>query len=326
MATEPTTLQEAVVYFADPQNCYDYVVPRRWPNGVICPTCGSDRVTFQPQHNRWQCSNRHPRRQFSLKTGTVMEDSPIGLDKWLTAMWLVASNRNGVSSWELHRAVKITQKTAWFMLHRVRLAMQDEMANQKLSGIVEADETFIGGKAKNMHLDKLTRLKMEGHVRAGTDGKAIVMGLLERKGKAKVKVLPNVRAFHVRSNVVDNVEKGSTVYSDSLRSYRNLPVDGFIHDFVDHTVQYVNGQVHTNGLENFWSLFKRTIKGTYVSVEPFHLQAYADEQVFRFNNRLPMNDGDRFSYLVRKIVGKRLTYAELIGKTEQGPKPEEEPF
>jgi transposase-like protein len=326
MATEPTTLQEAVVYFADPQNCYDYVVPRRWPNGVICPTCGSDRVTFQPQHNRWQCSNRHPRRQFSLKTGTVMEDSPIGLDKWLTAMWLVASNRNGVSSWELHRAVKITQKTAWFMLHRVRLAMQDELANEKLSGIVEADETFIGGKAKNMHLDKLTRLKMEGHVRAGTDGKAIVMGLLERKGKAKVKVLPNVRAFHVRSNVVDNVEKGSTVYSDSLRSYRNLPVDGFIHDFVDHTVQYVNGQVHTNGLENFWSLFKRTIKGTYVSVEPFHLQAYADEQVFRFNNRLPMSDGDRFSYLVRKIVGKRLTYSELIGKTEQGPKVEEEPF
>jgi transposase-like protein len=326
MATEPTTLQEAVVYFADPQNCYDYVVPRRWPNGVICPTCGSDRVTFQPQHNRWQCSNRHPRRQFTLKTGTVMEDSPIGLDKWLTAMWLVASNRNGVSSWELHRAVKVTQKTAWFLLHRVRLAMQDELANAKLSGIVEADETFIGGKAKNMHLDKLTRLKMEGHVRAGTDGKAIVMGLLERKGKAKVKVLPNVRAFHIRTNVIENVEKGSTVYSDSLRSYRNLPVDGFIHDFVDHTVQYVNGQVHTNGLENFWSLFKRTIKGTYVSVEPFHLQAYADEQVFRFNNRLPMSDGDRFSYLVRKIVGKRLTYAELTGKTEQGPKVEEEPF
>jgi transposase-like protein len=150
--TKPTILQEVVVYFADPQNCYDYVVPRRWPDGVICPTCGSDRVTLQPQHNRWQCSNRHPRRQFSLKTGTVMEDSPIGLDKWLTAMWLVASNRNGVSSWELHRAVKITQKTAWFLLHRVRLAMQDELANEKLSGIVEADETFIGGKAKNMAL------------------------------------------------------------------------------------------------------------------------------------------------------------------------------
>jgi len=325
MVAEPTTLQEAVVYFADPQNCYDYVVPRRWPNGVNCPTCGSAKVKFQPQHNRWQCSNRHPRRQFTLKTGTVMEESPIGLDKWLTAMWLMSSNRNGASSWEIHRALKVTQKTAWFLLHRIRLAMQDESA-AKLSGTVEADESFFGGKAKNMHLDKLTRLKMEGHVRAGTDGKAIVMGLLERQGKAKMKVLPNTRQFHVRNTVKENVEKGSTVYSDALKSYANLPVDGFIHDFVDHSVEYVNGQVHTNGLENFWSLFKRTVKGTYVSIEPFHLQAYADEQVFRFNNRLPMSDAERFSYLVRKIVGKRITYAELTGKTEQGPSQEEEPF
>src|ERR1700683_5320053 len=207
MAPEPTTLQEAVIYFASPENCRNYLIPRRWSNGVTCPTCGGFVVTFQPKHKRWQCSNRPPPPPFTLKTGTSMEDSPIGLDKWLTAMWLVASNRNGISSWELHRALKITQKTAWFLLHRVRLAMQDEAANEKLSGIVEADETFIGGKAKNMHLDKLTRLKMEGHVRAGTDGKAIVMGLLESKGKAKVKVMPNVRAFHVRTNVVENVEK-----------------------------------------------------------------------------------------------------------------------
>jgi transposase-like protein len=245
-----------------------------------------------------------------------MEDSPLGLDKWLTAMWLIASNRNGVSSWELHRALKITQKTAWFLLHRVRLAMQDESAT-KLAGMIESDESYFGGKAGNMHLDKLTRLKMEGHVRAGTDGKSIVMGLLEREtGKARAKVVPNVRAFHIRSTVIEHVERGSTIYSDALRSYRNLPVDGFFHEFVDHTEQYVNGQVHTNGMENFWSLLKRTIKGTYVSVEPFHLQAYCDEQVFRFNNRLPLKDGDRFSYLVRKIVGKRLTYAELTGKTE----------
>jgi transposase-like protein len=256
-----------------------------------------------------------------------MEDSPLGLDKWLPAMWLIASNRNGVSSWELHRALKVTQKTAWFLLHRIRLAMQNEDAAEKLSGVIESDESYFGGKAANMHLDRLTRLKMEGHVRAGTDGKAIVMGLLERhSGKARVKVLPNVRQFHIRTNVVENVEKGSTVYTDSLRSYRNLPADGFIHEFVDHTEEYVRGQVHTNGLENFWSLFKRTLKGTYVSVEPFHLQAYADEQVFRFNNRLPMRDADRFSYLVRKIVGKRLTYAELTGKTEAGPEAEEDIF
>jgi len=210
MPSEPTTLQEAAVYFADPQNCYDYVVPRRWSNGVICPTCGSAKVKFQPQHNRWQCSNKHPRRQFTLKTGTVMEDSPIGLDKWLTAMWLVSSNRNGVSSWGLHRALKVTQKTAWFLLHRIRLAMQDESAT-KLSGTVEADESFFGGKAANMHLDKLTRLKMEGRVRAGVNGKAIVAGLLERHEKAKVKVIPNTRSFHIRTNVIENVEKGSRI-------------------------------------------------------------------------------------------------------------------
>jgi transposase-like protein len=323
---EPTTLQEAVIYFADPANCREYLVPRRWSNSiVICPTCGSEKVTFQAKHNRWQCAVHHPKRAFTLKTGTIMEDSPLGLDKWLPAMWLIASNRNGVSSWELHRAIGVTQKTAWFMLHRIRLAMQDD-SDAKLSGVVESDETYMGGKAANMHLDKLTRLKMKGHVRAGTEGKAIVMGLLERHGKAKTKVLPNVRSYHIRSTVIQHVEKGSTVYTDSLRSYRNLPVDGFAHDFVDHTEQYVKGAVHTNGLENFWSLLKRTIKGTYVSVEPFHLQAYCDEQAFRFNNRLPMRDADRFSFLVRKCAGKRLTYAELTGKTDAGPCLEEEPF
>jgi transposase-like protein len=280
-------------------------------------------VKFQPKHNRWQCSIHHPQRQFTLKTGTIMEDSPLGLDKWMPAMWLVASNRNGISSWELHRALGVTQKTAWFMLHRIRLAMQDS-DGAKLSGTVESDETYVGGKAINMHAYKLEQLKMRGLVRAGTDGKAIVMGMLEREtGKAKTKVIPNTRAFHIRSNVIENIEKGSTVYTDSLRSYRNLPVDGFEHDFVDHTVQYVKGQVHTNGMENFWSLLKRALKGTYVSVEPFHLQAYCDEQVFRFNNRLPMKDGDRFSFLVRKVIGKRITYKELTGKTEGLPSEED---
>ncbi len=195
-----------------------------------------------------------------------------------------------------------------------------------MHGTVESDETFVGGKAHNMHLDRLARIRLN-HKRAAHSGKAIVMGLLERNtGTAKVKVLPNVRAFHTRTNVIENVERGATVYTDSLRSYRNLPVDGFVHEFIDHTEQYVRDNVHTNGLENFWSLFKRTLKGTYVSVEPFHLQAYADEQCFRFNNRLPMNDADRFSYLVRKVVGKRITYAQLTGKTEEVPSGEGEAF
>src|SRR5450759_4142698 len=185
---EPTTLQEAVVYFATPDNCREYVVPRRWPNGVTCPTCGGSKVTFQPQHNRWQCSSRHPRRQFTLKTGTVMEDSPLGLDKWLPAMWLVASNRNGISSWELHRALGVTQKTAWFLLHRVRLAMQDDLTGGTLGGEVEVDETFIGGKARNMHTERKRRYQKDGR---NTGGKSIVLGMLERGKTVRATVIPD---------------------------------------------------------------------------------------------------------------------------------------
>jgi transposase-like protein len=327
MVAEPTTLQEALVYFADPQNCRDYVVPRRWSNGVVlCPTCGSDRVKFQPQHNRWQCTNKHPRRQFTLKTGTVIEDSPIGLDKWLTAMWLVSSNRNGVSSWELHRALGITQKTAWFLLHRIRLAMQDDLSGGNLAGEVEVDEAFIGGKSRNMHKSKKIRLNRENEGRGltGGVGKAIVMGILERGGKVRAGVIPDRSKASIQPIIRGNVEKGTKIMSDEWAEKYRMD-DECEHQIVNHLAQYVDGNVHTNRMENFWSLLKRTIGGTYVSVEPFHLFRYVDEQAFRFNNRLPMNDADRFSYLVRKIVGKRLTYAELTGKTEEATC-QEEPF
>jgi transposase-like protein len=315
---EPTTLQEAVVYFATPDNCREYVTPRRWPNGVTCPTCGSDKVKFQPQHNRWQCSSRHPRRQFTLKTGTIMEESPIGLDKWLTAMWLVASNRNGISSWELHRALDVTQKSAWFLLHRVRLAMQDELTGGSLGGEVEVDETYIGGKARNMHKDRKRRVQKEGR---NEGGKSIVMGMLERGKTVRATVIPDRTKATMQPIVGANVEPGTQLYSDEHgEAWRMAEYE---HSMVNHFQEYVNGNVHTNGMENFWSLLKRTIGGTYISVEPFHLFRYVDEQAFRFNNRLPMNDADRFSFLVRKIVGKRLTYAELIGKTEAGPSSEE---
>lgn len=317
-AYEPQTLQEAILYFADADNCLNYLVARRpeWKDGVTCPTCGSENVSFLKNQRRWQCSARHPRRQFSVKVGTIFEDSPLGLEKWLPAMWLILNCKNGISSCEIARALDVTQKTAWFMLHRIRLAQQGK-PTAKMSGTIEADETFVGGKMINMHLDKATRIRM-GKVRAGgVEGKAIVMGLLERNTRqARVKVLPNTRAYHVRTNVIDNVERGSQVYSDALRSYRNLPVDGFVHEFIDHTEEYVRGAVHTNGLENFWSLLKRALKGTYVSVEPFHLQAYCDEQAFRFNNR-KMTDGERFDLGVRDICGKRLTYAELTGRSEE---------
>jgi len=329
MAAEPKTLQEAIVFFADPENCREYVVPRRWSGGVVtCPTCGSAKVAFQPKHNRWQCSNHHARRQFTLKTGTIMEDSPIGLDKWLTAMWLVASNRNGISSWELHRAIGVTQKSAWFMLHRIRLAMQDEKSGGKIGGFgseVEVDETFIGGKARNMHTAAKRRL-MNGK-RGGADAgnKTIVVGMLERGKTVRTAVVENRKKASMQPVVRENVARGSELMADEFLSSWAMPNEYF-HNMVNHLETYVDGNVHTNGMENFWSLLKRTIGGTYVSVEPFHLLRYVDEQAFRFNNRLPMKDADRVSYLVRKVVGKRLTYAELTGKTEELPSPAEETF
>jgi transposase-like protein len=317
MATEPTTLQEAVVYFANADNCHEYMVPRRWPDGVVCPTCGSKNVKFQPAHNRWQCSAHHARRQFTLKTGTVMEDSPIGLDKWLTAMWLVASNRNGISSWELHRALRITQKTAWFLLHRVRLAMQDELTGGSLSGEVEVDETFIGGKARNMHKDRKRRI----NIQLANKGKVVLLGMLERGKRVRATVIPDRTKASIQPIIRGNVERGSEIFSDEYASAWRMD-DEYAHSVVNHLETYVQGNVHTNGMENFWSLLKRGLNGTYISVEPFHLFRYVDEQAFRFNNRKPMSDADRFSFLVRKVAGKRLTYAELIGKTEAGPSPE----
>jgi transposase-like protein len=314
MEKEPSTLQEAVIYFADAQNCYDYMVPRRWSNGeVVCPTCGSKKVSFLKNQMRWQCSSRHPKRQFSLKTGTVMEDSALGLDKWMVAMWLIVGCKNGISSYEVARALGIAQKNAWHMLHRLRLAMQVD-GSDKFTGSVEADETFVGGKVANMHLDKKTRLRMGKKRTGGFEGKAVVMGLLERHTKqVRVKHLPNTRSHHVRGNIKDNVEAGSTIYSDALKSYQQLPKEGYVHEFIDHAEEYVRNAVHTNGLENFWSCFKRSLKGTYISVEPFHLQAYADEQAFRFNNR-KMDDAERFDAAVRQVIGKRLTWDDLTGK------------
>lgn len=312
--TEPTTLQEAVIYFANPDNCVAYMVARRWPDGVVCPRCGSQKVSFLATQRKWQCTSRHDKRQFTLKTGTIFEDSPLGLDKWLVAVWMLANCKNGASSWEMHRTLGVTQKTAWFMLHRIRLALQDTEAGGKLGGEVEADETFIGGKARNMHADKRAE-KIKGR---GPEGKTIVAAVLERGGKVRTKVIANRRKKSLQSLVRDNVEEGSALYSDDLKSYDGLGAD-YAHEVINHAVEYVRENVHVNGMENYWSLLKRGINGTYVSVEPFHLFRYCDEQAFRFNTRLDadgeaIEDGDRFSMAVGKIVGKRLTYKSLIGE------------
>jgi transposase-like protein len=311
------TLQEAIIWFAEFENCKRFMMELRWPDGVVkCPQCGSEGVTWLSKARVWKCYAKHPRPTFSLKTGTIFEDSPLPLSKWLPAAWLIINCKNGVSSYEISRDLAITQKSTWFMLHRIRLAMKEGSFDKKFSGEVEADETFVGGKLGNMHAHRQAKLRALGRSRGGVFGKAIVTGLLDRNTKkARVKVTGNVRQFGIRTNVIENVEKGSSVYSDALKSYRNLGADGFVHEFIDHTETYVKGRVHTNGLENFWSLFKRALKGTYVSVEPFHLQAYADEQSFRYNNR-QITDPERFAIVMKQIVGRRITYKELTGKTE----------
>jgi len=301
------TLQDAIVYFSNPANCREYVVARRWPNGVECPRCGSKNVTFLGKYNRWQCSARHDSRQFTAKTGTIFEDSPLGLDKWLMAMWQVVNCKNGVSSYEVHRAIGVTQKTAWFMDHRIRHALTMGTIN-KLSGQIEADETFIGGKSRNMHADRRAK-KITG---TGGKDKTAVMGILERGGKIVTKVVPNRKKKALQSELREHVLAGSAIFTDALKSYEGL--DEYQHEVIDHAVAYVNGECHTNGCENFWSLLKRTLGGTYVSVEPFHLFRYLDEQAFRHNNRKGMNDGQRFSIAVKQIVGKRLTWDQPTGK------------
>lgn len=311
MSTDfPETLVDAIRYFADPQVAFDFMVQLRWSDGVVkCPRCQSEKHTFISTRKTWECRCCTEKKQFSVKTGTIFEESPLSLDKWLATIWMIANAKNGISSYEVHRAIGVTQKTAWFMLQRIRLAMQTGTF-ERLKGDVEVDETFIGGRARNMHNDRNQR---RGRGTGGT-GKAVVMGLLARDGTVIAKHVPNNRKNTVQAEIRAKVEPGSNIFTDALLSYRGLSPD-FVHEVIDHAEAYVRGNVHTNGLENFWSLLKRSIKGTYVSVEPFHLFRYLDEQVFRFNNR-KTNDATRFLRAAISIVGKRLTYGELIGKAE----------
>jgi transposase-like protein len=262
---DPQSLQEAIVHFADFENCRQFVIDLRWSDGKVrCPQCNSDKVTYLENARLYKCYGDHPRPKFSLKVGTIMEDSALGIDKWLTAMWLIVNCKNGISSCEIARDLKITQKSAWHMAHRIRFALHHG-SFEKLSGHVEADETFIGGKARNMHVSQRRR-RITG---TGAKDKTAVMGILERGGKVRTSVLPNRKRHAIQSEVRKHVEAGSALYTDALLSYDGLEGD-YAHQVVDHAVQYVDGQVHTNGLENFWSLLKRGISGTYVSVEPFH--------------------------------------------------------
>jgi len=307
MVKDPRTLQEAVLYFADPDNCRDYIAAMRWPNGIVCPTCGAASVTYLKTVNRWQCSKLHPKRQFTCKTGTIFEDSPLGLDKWLIAMWLIVNCKNGISSYELHRNIGVCQKTAWFMNHRIRCAMQNGNLD-KLCDDVEVDETYIGGKSRNMH-KHVRKQKITG---TGGKDKTVVFGMLERGGSVVSIVVDRPKKGTLQAAIKDTVLTGCNLYSDALKSYDGLDA-WYQHQVIDHAVSYVEGNVHTNGMENYWSLLKRTLSGTYVSVEPFHLFRYLDEQSFRFNER-GGKDGDRFRTVSSQVSGRRLTYKHLTGK------------
>src|ERR1017187_6726640 len=306
----PKTLQEAIVYFADFENCRRFVIDLRWSDGKVrCPYCPSEKVSYLEKAKLYKCYGNHPKPKFSLKVGTIMEDSALGIDKWLTAMWMIVNCRNGISSCEIARDLGITQKSAWHMAHGILFALH-HVTIEKLSGEVEADETFIGGKALNMHKSKKIG---KGYQHREIINKTIVMGMLERGGKVTTKVIQEREKETLHGHVRACIEEGTALYTDEWGPYTGLSED-YIHKVINHAEKYVDGRVHTNGLENFWSLLKRGLAGTYVSVEPFHLFRYLDEQMFRYNNRKNMNDFDRFSLAVSQIVGKRLTWNQVTGK------------
>jgi transposase-like protein len=322
----PKTLIEAIQYFSDEQTCIDAVAEMRWPNGVHCPECAADSPYYLKTQKRWKC--RECRIQFSVKRDTVFEDSAISLTKWLPALWLLVSCKNGISSYELSRSLGVTQKTAWFMLQRLRLVLKHLNIGTKLGsangGEVEVDESFIGGKLKNMHKNRAKGLRMAAvgepvnqyHTRYAN--KTAVLGMLDRESRqVRAKVVKDVKRDTLQKEILNNVCAGSAVYTDQAVAYDKLK-QNYIHDTVNHIDAYVKGRVHTNGLENFWSLMKRNLAGTYVCVEPFHLDRYLDEQMFRYNNRAtkdnPLDDADRFMLALSQVAYRRLTYAELTGK------------
>ena len=323
---QPKTLQEAITYFADPKNAFEFAVAMRWPDCISCPFCGSGEYSFLTTRQLWKCKGC--KKQYSVRVGTIFEDSPIALSKWLMAVWMLVNCKNSVSSYELHRAIGVTQKTAWFMLHRIRAAIKAKSFNKKLAGIVETDETFIGGPLKNMHVSRREQVRSEAiEVRAeiarkhrqlgkkrrvrtgltGGAGKTIVQAVLERDGEVRAQIIERLNSTQMFDFIKANVEKGAHVMSDQGAS-KLSPY--FVHDFVNHQREYVRGNVYTNSVENFWALLQRGLKGTYVSVEPYHLSAYVDEQCFRFNQR-KATDGERFTRAMAMTKGCRLTYEKL---------------
>jgi transposase-like protein len=321
MKNELKTLSDAIRYFSDEQVCIDTVAGMRWlaEDGPTCPKCNSpkDRQHWLKTQKRWQC--RDCGKQHSVKVGTIFEDSAISLQKWLPAMWLLANCKNGISSYELAKDIGVTQKSAWFMLHRIRKAMHEE--NKKkfgFGGPIESDEAFIGPNPAKMNRKQRQKYSKERTSKSEMIGKTAVHGMLDRElRQVRAQVVPAVRRDLLQKIILDNVTPFARVFTDEAAVYDGLSKN-YVHKIINHSHEYVRGNVHTQGIENFWALLKRTLRGTYVAVEPFHLDQYLSEQVFRYNNRAtkdnPLTDADRFALALSQISGKRLTYAELTGK------------
>jgi transposase-like protein len=321
----PQTLTAAIAYFSDADRAFEYAKHLRWPDGkVTCPRCAHESHSFISTRKLWFCKGC--KQQFTLKVGTIFEDSAIGLDKWMTAVWMIVNCRNGMSSWELHRVLGVTQKSAWFMLHRIREALK-QGSLMKIGGggsEVEVDETFVGGKTRFMHKSRLAEKRAAQKLAVIPSenpyvGKTPVQGIFDRESRTvRASVIANMKRETLQNAILDQVEPGAKLMSDESFAYGDL-AKVYVHQAVNHAKEYVKGRVHTNGLENFWSLLKRGLKGTYVAVEPFHLDRYVDEQVFRFNHRgtkqHKTTDFERFAIAMSCITGKRLTYEELTGKS-----------
>ncbi|HKW75882.1 MAG TPA: IS1595 family transposase [Terriglobales bacterium] len=322
---KPKTLQDAIKKYSDEQTCIDTVASLRWPEGKpVCPACGHTEHYWLGSQKRWKCKDCY--KQFTVKLGTIFEDSPLSLTKWLPALWMLVNCKNGISSYELGKDLGVSQKSAWFMLHRLRLALKNSSLLKLGSegGPVEADETFVGAKTRTMHKSRLKKIRAAQNLNVIPSenpyaNKTVVFGMLDREArKVRAMVVPNIKRSTLQDQILNNIQGGSTVYTDEYAPYKQVLSSGFVHDCVNHMETYVKGQVHTQGIENFWSLLKRGLRGTYVAVEPFHLDRYIDEQVFRFNNRgskeHKVTDSERFEIALSQIAGKRLTFAEVTGK------------